>query len=261
MNVWRPYSDRGQPFGDHADPYPTALTENLLAPHFGSIFLRNPLVWVGVAVLATVWARWAGRRPRTARWPRPEPDRAVLVAACLALVLGMLAVFTYAPIRQYPGWSVALGNAEDIVRDSCGLQDDVTALLPTPARLGPPSAPARTDGDMVDAATSPAPNPVPDLGQVWHNSVPDSSGRGGLVTGWYPVPPGSTATDVVVPMLVSGGPDETVAVEFAQGPPRPRAPPSAGRSSRCPTRTRARGRTARSRWSTSPPARTWSAWS
>jgi hypothetical protein len=59
-NLWRPYTDRGQFFGDHADPYPTPLSQNLLAPHFGPIFLRNPLVWVGVAVLAAAWP--TGRR-------------------------------------------------------------------------------------------------------------------------------------------------------------------------------------------------------
>lgn len=217
-NLWRPYTDRGQFFGDHADPYPTPLSQNLLAPHFGPIFLRNPLVWVGVAVLAAVWARWSLRRWPDRWLPRPEPDRALLAVACGSVVIGLIAVMVLAPLRQYPGWTVALGNAKDVVRQGCGLEDNVSVLRPTPAALGPPVNPAVTTGDMVDDTVAPVPEPVPGLGRVWHDVTDDSSGRGTLVTGWYPVPAGSGATDVVVPLLEDGPPDERVSVEFADGP-------------------------------------------
>ncbi|MFC5061630.1 arabinosyltransferase domain-containing protein [Actinomycetospora atypica] len=216
-NVWTPYSDRGQPFGAHADPAPTPLSQNLLAPHLGPVFLRNPLVWIAVALLALAWARWSVRRWPERRLPRPEPDRAVLIVACVTLVVGMLGAFLYAPLRQYPGWTIALGNTKDVVGTACGLETEVTALGAASVPLGRPVGPAVTDGDMVDAARFPAPGPVPDLGRVWHDVTPTSTGRGGLRTGWYPVPAGGDATDVVVPMLMSGGPDERVVVEFGRG--------------------------------------------
>ncbi|GAA4919099.1 arabinosyltransferase B/arabinosyltransferase C [Actinomycetospora succinea] len=216
-NVWRPYSDRGQPFGDHADPDPTPLSENLLAPHLGPVFLRNPLVWVAIALLAAAWASWARRR-----WPardllRPEPERAVLAAACVAVVVGMVGVMLLAPLRQYPGWTVALGNAKDLARGECGLESNVTVLRPTPVPLGAPTGPAATSGDTVDDTRVAPPRPVPGLGRVWHDDAPGSIGRGGLVTGWYPVPPGTGASDVLVPLLAAGDPDESVSVEFGRG--------------------------------------------
>ncbi|GLZ46532.1 putative arabinosyltransferase A [Actinomycetospora sp. NBRC 106375] len=218
-NLWRPYTDRGQFFGNHADPYPTPLSQNLLAPHFGPIFLRNPLVWIGVALLASLWAHWSLQRwPQ--RWlPRPAPDTAVLAVACVSVLVGLVAVMVLAPLRQYPGWTVALGNTKDVVRQGCGLEDNVTALLPTGAPLGAPVGPARTTGDFVDSSVAPTPEPVPGLGQVWHDATDDSSGRGTVTTGWYPVPQGTGATDVVVPMLETGPPDERVSVEFGDGDP------------------------------------------
>jgi arabinosyltransferase B/arabinosyltransferase C len=216
-NLWRPYTDRGQFFGDHADPYPTPLSQNLLAPHVGPIFLRNPLVWVGIALLASLWAQWSLRRWPGRRLPRPAPDRALLAVAAVSVVVGLVGVMVLAPVRQYPGWTVALGNAKDVVRAGCGLEDNVTALLPTPIPLGAPVGPAQTTGDFVDGAVDPPPDPVPGLGEVWHDVTDDSSGRGTLTTGWYPVPAGTGATDVVVPLLESGPPDERVSVEFADG--------------------------------------------
>jgi arabinosyltransferase B/arabinosyltransferase C len=84
--------------------------------------------------------------------------------------------------------------------------------------LGAPVNPATTTGDFVDDTAAPVPEPVPGLGRVWHDVTDDSSGRGTVVTGWYPVPTGSDATDVVVPMLEDGPPDERVSVEFGDGP-------------------------------------------
>ncbi|PVZ09589.1 arabinosyltransferase domain-containing protein [Actinomycetospora cinnamomea] len=216
-NLWRPYTDRGQFFGDHADPYPTPLSQNLLAPHFGPIFLRNPLLWVAVAVLAAVWAHWSLRRWPQRRLPRPEPDRALLAVAATTVVVGMIGVMVLAPLRQYPGWTVALGNVKDVVRQGCGLQDDVTVLRPDPVAFGAPVNPPVTTGDFVDDTVAPIPEPVPGLGRVWHDVTDGSGGRGTLVTGWYPVPAGTGATDVVVPLLESGPPDERVSVEFADG--------------------------------------------
>lgn len=217
-NLWRPYTDRGQFFGDHADPYPTPLSQNLLAPHLGPVFLRNPLVWVGVALLAAAWAAWSLRRWPDRDLPRPKPDRVLLAVACGSVVVGLIAVMVLAPLRQYPGWTVALGNAKDVVRQGCGLEDNVSVLMPNPTALGPPVTPAATTGDFVDDTAAPVPQPVPGLGRVWHDTTDDSSGRGTVVTGWYPVPADSGATDVVVPLLESGPPDERVSVEFGDGP-------------------------------------------
>ncbi|MHC1561897.1 arabinosyltransferase domain-containing protein [Actinomycetospora sp. C-140] len=216
-NVWHPFNDRGQPFGNHADNDPTPLSETLLAPHLGPVFLRNPLVWVAVALAAAGWAHWSRGRWPGRRLPRPQPERAVLTAVCLTVVGGMIGVMLLAPVRQYPGWTVALGNAKDIAQGACGLESNVTALRPTPVPFGPPTAPARTTGDYTDDTRAAAPRAVPGLGRIWHDDGPGSSGRGGLVTGWYPIPPGAGATDVLVPLLESGDPDETASVEFGRG--------------------------------------------
>ena len=66
-----------------------------------------------------------------------------------------------APLRQYPGWTVALGNVKDVVRQGCGLEDNVTVLRPTPVPLGAPVNPATTTGNFVDDTVAPVPEPVP----------------------------------------------------------------------------------------------------
>jgi hypothetical protein len=229
LNLWRPFSDRGQPFGPHAVPDLTRSEQGLLAPHVGDVYLRNPLIWIAVALLAAWWAR-SRALPRV---PRPSPARAVLVAACLAVVVGLVGVFVLAPVRQYPGWTVALGNVHDAVRSSaCGLENEVSVLRPAPTPLGAPT-PAVLSGDFATAVGSPVPRPVPGLGTVWHTDGPAVSGSGSLDSGWYPLPPDAGrpaaagdpspgATDVVVPVLAR--PDHDLAIragvrlEIATGP-------------------------------------------
>jgi Mycobacterial cell wall arabinan synthesis protein/EmbC C-terminal domain len=229
LNLWRPFSDRGQPFGPHAVPDLTRSQEGLLAPHIGDVYLRNPLIWIGVALLAAWWAH-SRALPRV---PRPSPLRAVLVAACLAVVVGLVGVFVLAPVRQYPGWTVALGNVHDAVHSSaCGLENEVSVLQPAPTPLGAPT-PAVLSGDWLTAAGSPVPRAVPGLGTVWHTDGPAVSGSGALDSGWYPLPPSAGipapagdprpgATDVVVPVLAR--PDHDLAIragvrlEIATGP-------------------------------------------
>ncbi|MCD2193292.1 arabinosyltransferase domain-containing protein [Actinomycetospora endophytica] len=227
LNLWRPFSDRGQPFGPHAVPDLTRSEQGLLAPHLGPIFLRNPLIWIAIALLAAWWAR--------ARWmpraPRPSPARAVLVATCLAVVVGLAGVFVLAPIRQYPGWTVALGNVHDVVHSACGLENEVSVLRPAPTPLGTPTAPVLT-GDFAAAVGSPVPRDVPGLGTVWHTDAPARSGEGSLDSGWFPLPaaagtpapagdPQPGATDVVVPVLASsadGAIHAGVRLEIGTGP-------------------------------------------
>ncbi|NMO93575.1 arabinosyltransferase domain-containing protein [Actinomycetospora sp. TBRC 11914] len=226
LNVWRPFSDRGQPFGPHAAGDLTRAEQGLLAPHLGPIYLRNPLVWLAIALLAAWWAR--------ARWmpraPRPSPARAVLVAACLAVVVGLVGVFTLAPLRQYPGWTVALGNVHDVAHSACGLENEVSVLRPSPTPLGAPT-PAVLSGDFLAAVDSPVPRPVPGMGTVWHTDGPAVSGTGSLDSGWYPLPRGAgrpaaagdprpAATDVVVPVLPrpDGATEAGVRLEIGTGP-------------------------------------------
>ncbi len=229
LNVWRPFSDRGQPFGPHAVPDLTRARAGPPRPApRGPIYLRNPLVWVAVALLAAWWARsrWLPRAPR------PSPARAVLVAACLTVVVGLAGVFTLAPLRQYPGWTVALGNVHDVAHSACGLENEVSVLRPAPTPLGAPT-PAALTGDFLTAAGSPVPRPVPGLGTVWHTDGPAVSGSGSLDSGWYPLPPAAgrpaaagdprpAATDVVVPVLARPDPDlairAAIRLEIATGP-------------------------------------------
>ena len=229
LNLWRPFSDRGQPFGPHAVPDLTRSEQGLLAPHVGDVYLRNPLIWIAVALLAA----WFARSRVLPRVPRPSPARAVLVAACLAVVVGLVGVFVLAPVRQYPGWTVALGNVHDAVHSSaCGLENEVSVLRPSPTPLGAPT-PAVLSGDWLTAVGSPVPRAVPGMGTVWHDDGPEVSGSGALDSGWYPLPPTAGtpapagdprpgATDVVVPVLAS--PDHDLAIragvrlEIATGP-------------------------------------------
>ncbi|MGH3979846.1 MAG: arabinosyltransferase C-terminal domain-containing protein, partial [Pseudonocardiaceae bacterium] len=69
-------------------------------------------------------------------------------AAGLAVVL-MLAVFSYAPLRQYPGPSVALANVQALTGSPCGLAGDVGVLVTAGRGLGPPVGGAELTGDLL----------------------------------------------------------------------------------------------------------------
>ncbi|MDN5751046.1 MAG: arabinosyltransferase domain-containing protein, partial [Pseudonocardia sp.] len=118
-NLWRPYGDWGQPFGNHADvsnPYQISLT----TPGVGPLELRNPVLWLLVAGVAVLAVRRV-RRPLGL-----TPDRAVLGVALAGGVALLLAVFTLAPIRQAPGASVASMNLDALTGDGCGFADSVS---------------------------------------------------------------------------------------------------------------------------------------
>ncbi|HVL84635.1 MAG TPA: arabinosyltransferase domain-containing protein [Pseudonocardia sp.] len=119
-NLWRPFGDWGQPFGNHR-VLDTPLSFAATAPGIGPLHLRNPLLWLAVATLAVWWARRAGRAPA------PAPDRAVLGMAVAGGVALMLLVFTAAPLSHAPGASVASTNLAALRGDACGLAGEVRA--------------------------------------------------------------------------------------------------------------------------------------
>ncbi|MFC5062680.1 arabinosyltransferase domain-containing protein [Actinomycetospora atypica] len=239
-NVWKPYSDRGQPFGKHLDPDMSMLDMEGLAPHIGPFFLRQFWWWVGLAVLAGLFAAWRRRRGRTTFGV--TPDRAVLVPAVVVLAGLMVAVMLYAPVVQAPGWSVAGSQVQALAGKPCQLANSVSVMGAVRDDLGGPVTPAVATGDYaltepgngsVDPAPVPPPGPAPSGAgpTMWHDAVstdpatPDrGTGLGTLTTGWYPVPaqkPGdaATATNVVVPVAGNDPNAQRVVVEFGYGAP------------------------------------------
>lgn len=195
-NLWHPFTDAGQRFGNHLDPDPIT---NDLEPHFGPLYLSNPLLWVGVAVVA--WALSKYRR-RHGKLIRVEGERSVLVVACVSAVGLLLALFAYAPVSQYPSWTLASSGVRAVTGDGCGLAADVKVLRPSAQRLGPASGPARMDGDfVVGRPGSLRVDPWRDTSEIWHDDQQDgtTTGTGSLTTGWYPVPRDG-GTHITVPV-------------------------------------------------------------
>jgi Mycobacterial cell wall arabinan synthesis protein/EmbC C-terminal domain/Arabinosyltransferase concanavalin like domain len=179
-NLWRPLSDWGQPFGNHL-LVETPYVQSLLAPSLGPLALRNPLLWLAVAGVG--WLRMHRRG-----WP--GPDRAVLGTATALGVVLMLVVFTIAPLRQYPGTSVALMNLRALSGRPCGLASAVQVLADVKPGLGPAAGPAALTGDMRAAPlpeSTPAPITAP-TSTVWHDDVSGGTGIGTVQTPWYPLP-------------------------------------------------------------------------
>ncbi|WP_019816325.1 arabinosyltransferase domain-containing protein [Saccharomonospora saliphila] len=212
LNNWVPYSDFGQLFGDHTD---LNSETNRQQPHLGPVMLRNPLPWLGVAVVAIVWA---GFRRRAGRLSRVDGHRAVLMTASLGSVVLLLASFVWAPISQGASWTVARSGLQTLFGDGCGLADDVMVARPSAHQLGTPTTPARLDGDF--RGSRPAPlrtQPWERSTRVWHDDRPDgtSPGTGTLVTGWYPVPAhGGTHVTIPVAGALEG---QVVEAEFGTG--------------------------------------------
>ncbi|MFC7341158.1 arabinosyltransferase domain-containing protein [Saccharopolyspora griseoalba] len=198
-NSWKPYSDRGQPFGNHVDPAPSKVELEQLAPHIGDVFLRDIALWIGLAALIAGIGLW---RRKNHRGVLLRPERGVLAAASMILVVGVVAVFVHAPVRQWPGWTVASGGLH-AVRDgrTAGLADHVRVLDDAAAPLAPPTGEPHLTGDFADASAHPSPVPPPGPGPVWHTSTPEAAGTGTLSTGWYPVPPSGDGTHITVPVL------------------------------------------------------------
>ncbi len=216
-NLWRPFADWGQPFGNHiliGTPY----LQSLLAPSVGPLALRNPLLWVAIAGAGWWWARRRG-------WP--GPDRAVLVTATGLGVVLMLAVFTIAPLRQHPGSSVALMNLRALTGNPCGLATSGTVFTGAEPGLGPAIGTATLTGDMHEAPLAdstladsrpPAPNSPPNS-TVWHDDVSGGTGTGTVQTPWYPLPAPVPGSRVVVGLLGTLTKDQRLAVQVGAGDP------------------------------------------
>ncbi|MGH3697680.1 MAG: arabinosyltransferase domain-containing protein [Pseudonocardiaceae bacterium] len=206
-NLWRPFSDWGQPFGHHL-LVETPYVQSLLAPSLGPLALRNPLLWLAVAAVGWWWLRRRGRS---------GPDRAVLVTATGLGVALMLLVFSVAPLRQYPGASVALMNLQALTGRPCGLADAVSVLTAVEPGLGPPAGPGVLTGDM-QAAPLPATTVGAPAGTVWHDDVPGGTGTGTVETPWYPLPRHNLAGSwITVPVRGTVTEEQRIAVQVAMG--------------------------------------------
>ena len=220
-NLWRPFGDWGQPFGDHL-LVNTPYLQGLLAPSLGPLALRNPLLWLAVAALGW-W--WMLRRDRAA-----GPERAVLITATGLGVALLLVVFTVAPVREYPGTSVALMNLRALTGQPCGLAPAVRVITEVTPGLGAPLGSADLTGDMrAGSLPEPAPEPISltassSQGTVWHDDLPGftgGTGTGSVTTPWYPLPasPSGAAEWLVVPMRGNLSAGQQVTVEVGSGNP------------------------------------------
>ncbi|MFN2495423.1 MAG: arabinosyltransferase domain-containing protein, partial [Pseudonocardiaceae bacterium] len=207
-NLWRPYSDRGQPFGDHLLAGGTRYQVGLMAPSIGPVHLRDPLVWLltagAVAAASSLWCR-RGRRSSL------SIHRGLLLAVSGLSVMLMLAVFTYAPLRQYPGGTVALSNLRALTGEPCGLASGVQVLRASGPQ--PQPAPAAGTGPPVRAPVEGA--------TVWHAVPPEPPAareQDRLVTPWFSLPD-SDATHLAVPVAAGSVPGQVLRVEFGAATP------------------------------------------
>jgi arabinosyltransferase B/arabinosyltransferase C len=153
----------------------------------------------------------------------------VLLAATSLGVVLMLVVFTLAPLRQFPGTSVALMNLRALIGRPCGLAPAVRVFAPASPGLGAAAGPAELGGDTREG-------PPADLGAppgsdpgiaVWNTkgatstaaAASDNTGTGTITTPWYPVPAGVPGGRIVVPLVGDLGKDQRVAVEVGTGNP------------------------------------------
>jgi hypothetical protein len=219
-NFWRPYSDRGQPFGDHlfAEITPSRVAD--MAPRLGWLFLSNPAIWIGVALAFAARMWWRNRSGLT-------PERGLLLVSSVSIVVLTLGVFAWAPIRQYPGWTVAMSVIDAARGEPCGLSRHVRVLDDTATQPGAPVGTATRRGGFAATSGLPPPVPPPVPGSVvWHDApVSGGSSLGSLVTPWYPLPEGGDATHLLVPLL--GDDVERQEVWLQYGPAGPAGPAGA----------------------------------
>ena len=233
-NVWKPYSDRGQLYGDHLDPEISMLDLEMLAPHWGEFYLRDVWWWLLLAAAAGLWLAWRRRARR--RTYGVTPERAVLVTATAVLVGLMIWVMVLAPVRQSPGWTVAGSQLQALTGSGCGLSEAVFVMARTPRDVGAPTTPDQRAGDFAVALDDPAPVPAPGPGTVWHDQVelvpgtdpttPPAgvTGLGTLTTGWYPLPAADpedpeAPTHLTVPVAGNDPNRQRIVVQFGSGDP------------------------------------------
>ncbi len=209
-NLWRPYSDRGQPFGNHLTAAHDQPNLASMWPKLGPVQLANPILWVAVALAAACWVWWSRCRGRNTS---VAPDRTVLLAGSTAMVVMAIVVFVWAPLRQYPGWSVALSAVRAVQGQSCALAHYAQVLANTAAQPVP-AGPAITDGAFAAAAgrSAPVPPPAPDT-PVWHGVVEGDPGTGPLETPWFALPAGD-ATHLLFSLLGTGA-GQQLTLEYA----------------------------------------------
>ncbi|HET9254255.1 MAG TPA: arabinosyltransferase domain-containing protein [Pseudonocardiaceae bacterium] len=229
-NIWRPYSDRGQPFGDHSTLARDHVDLVGVRPKLGPVPLASPLLWAGLALAAACAVWWWRRHGREIGF---GPERAVLVTGSSAIVVMTLMVFGWAPLRQYPGWTVALSALRGVQGQDCALSGYAQILLNTPDQLVPAN-PATGYGAFA-AADQLLPRPPAAPGTlVWSDggtldvgsrdvrdvpASPDTASLtkppGLLVTPWFTLPAqGGSALLVPVLGLREG---QGVALEYATG--------------------------------------------
>ncbi len=219
-NIWRPYSDRGQPFGNHLTLAEDRVDLVSVRPRLGPVQLANPLLWVLVALAAAWWVSWWSRRGRDCGRDRDRrhldlsPDRAVLLAGSSAIVAMTLVVFGWAPLRQYPGWSVALSALRSVQGQPCSLNDYVQILIDSPTQPAPTGSASRYGSFAAPGRIPPVPPPVPGT-LIWQDAVTTGVGSdntadpgtgsltkpgGLLVTPWFALP-AQGGTALLVPVL------------------------------------------------------------
>jgi Mycobacterial cell wall arabinan synthesis protein/Arabinosyltransferase concanavalin like domain/EmbC C-terminal domain len=196
-NLWRPYSDRGQPFGNHLAAAHDELDLVSLRPKLGPVQLANPALWVAVALVAAWWVWWRRRRGQETGM---TTDRAMLLTGMTALVVMTLVVFVWAPLRQYPGWSVALSAIRATQDQPCALADHVQVLVDT-AEQPVATGAAITTGAFTIAADQPAPVAPPSPGTpIWHDYLQSGRKTGLIITPWFTLP-ADGGTHLLVPLL------------------------------------------------------------
>ncbi len=196
-NLWRAYSDRGQPFGNHLAAVQDQVALASLRPKLGPVQLANPALWVAVARAAVWWVRRARRRGHDTAM---TPDRAVLLTGTTAIVVLTIVVFGWAPLRQYPGWSVALSALRAVQGEPCSLANHAQVLVEGAAQPIPTGS-ATTTGAFTAAAQAPSPVLPPAPGTlVWHDYLLSGRETGLLITQWFTVPP-EGGTHLLVPLL------------------------------------------------------------
>ncbi|MGH3821346.1 MAG: arabinosyltransferase domain-containing protein [Pseudonocardiaceae bacterium] len=227
-NIWRPYSDRGQPFGNHLTLAEDHIDLVGVRPKLGPVPLAHPLLWMAVALAAACGVHWWRRRGRDIGL---TPDRAVLLTGSTALVAMTVVVFVWAPLRQSPGWSVALSMLHGAQGQPCTLADYTQVLLDTPTQPVPAGPTGRYGAFAAPAGLpSPASPPAPDT-LVWQDAVtrgvgsdlaahPDTGALtkpgGLLMTPWFMLP-AQGGTTLLVPVLGARA-GQRLTLEYATAP-------------------------------------------